>query len=89
MIFLENHKKSPKKRNDLKFRNDLWVSTVGDLPNFAYPYRGVSVSTTRGTGVKTRKHPPKSILQNKIKKYNYILYNIPLGFATGWTRVVP
>ena len=25
---LENDQKSPKKRNDLKFRNDLWVSTV-------------------------------------------------------------
>jgi len=25
---LENHQKSPKKRNDLQFCNDLWVSTV-------------------------------------------------------------
>ena len=33
--FLENHQKSPKKRNDLKFRNDLWVSTVFTLCNGA------------------------------------------------------
>mgnify|MGYP006944941110 CR=1 FL=1 len=64
--FLYNHQKSPKKRNYLKFRNDLWVSTVYKLNNNnGHVFAKLNSNNPRTKIVQSR---PINRYKNRVKK---------------------
>ena len=84
---MKNHQKPTKKRNDLKFRNDLWVSTAGQtwylVCVFTLSNDGLRLLYTVGVFAMIR-DPIFPLVPNK----TVIFFSIPIIRVSGVLKIL-